>query len=164
MKNKKGFTLVELLVTITILGIISMVAIPNIVGVVRRNKNKTYVEDAKKLVSLAEYKFRSDTSISISSGGCVMMTMRYLGDEEFENAPNGGEYDVDNSYVKIKVVNNTYTYYVTIKENGSGSSKTGVVLTESSKLYDEDEISNIIKTGSELDADSIGACSENFTG
>lgn len=164
MKSKKGFTLVELLVTITLLGIISMVAIPNIVGVVKRNKDKTYIEDAKKLVSLAEYKFRSDTSISVPSGGCVKMTMSYLGDNEFENAPNGGVYDVNNSYVKIKVINNTYKYYVTIRENTSSTSKIGVVLTESSNLYDEDQVSNLIKNGSDLEVDSIGDCSENFTG
>lgn len=161
MKSKSGFTLVELLVTITILGIISMVAIPNIVGVVKRNKDKTYVEDAKKLVSLAEYKFRSDTSITIPSSGCVKMTMGYLGDDEFSNAPNGGTYDTVNSYVVIKYESNTYKYYVTVKENVSGTSKSGVVLTESSKLYNEDEIKNIIKTGTGLTSLDT-TCAVNF--
>ena len=50
LKNKKGFTLIELLATIVILGIIMIVAVPNVTGIIYRNRANTYVEDAKKIM------------------------------------------------------------------------------------------------------------------
>ena len=45
-KNNKGFTLIELIATITILGIIMLVAIPNIMSTSIKSKNRIYVNDA----------------------------------------------------------------------------------------------------------------------
>ena len=55
-KNSLGFTLIELIATITILGIIMLIAVPNVISVVTKNKNQTYVNDARKFVTLAKYK------------------------------------------------------------------------------------------------------------
>ena len=59
VKNK-GFTLIELLASIVILGIIFVFALPQIVGVVSGNRNKMYVEDAKKDTSETEVSRMSD--------------------------------------------------------------------------------------------------------
>ena len=56
VKNSLGFTLIELIATITILGIIMLIAVPNVISVVTKNKNQTYVNDARKFVTLAKYK------------------------------------------------------------------------------------------------------------
>ena len=48
LRDKKGFTLVELLATVVILGIIMIVAVPNVMGILTRNRSNTYLEDAKK--------------------------------------------------------------------------------------------------------------------
>ena len=57
--NQKGFTLMELLATIVILSIIMLIAVPNVINTLDKNKRSfTYVEDAKKMITLAEYKFR----------------------------------------------------------------------------------------------------------
>ena len=42
MDNKKGFTLVELLATITILGILLGIAIPSVMGYMNRGKETYY--------------------------------------------------------------------------------------------------------------------------
>lgn len=43
MKNRKGFTLVELLVTVLILGIVTGLSIPLIRNVQNNNKNREYI-------------------------------------------------------------------------------------------------------------------------
>ena len=50
MKNRKGFTLIELLAVIVILGLISMIAIPNIIGLSTGIKKDQMLDDAKKIV------------------------------------------------------------------------------------------------------------------
>ena len=55
--NKKGFTLIELLAAMVILAAIMVIAVPNVMGILNNSKADAYVEDAKKLLSLAEYKF-----------------------------------------------------------------------------------------------------------
>ena len=103
MKNRKGFTLVELLAAMVILGLIMGIAIPNIMGVIKSNKEKTYVADAKKLLSVAEYKFRGDSKITrpSSTSNCTVMSLNYLDNGEFEKDPNGKAYNKDKSFVTI---------------------------------------------------------------
>lgn len=113
--NNKGFTLIELLATITLLAVLMIIAVPNIIGVVNRNKNKSYIEDAKKLVSLAEYKVRSD-SLKPSSGQSYCFTMEYLGSEEFGTAPNGGKYSLSKSFVRVEFSGGKLNYYVQLIE------------------------------------------------
>ena len=58
-KNQKGFTLVVLLAVMVILGIMMAIAMPNVTGILNKNRASIYVEDAKKLATTAEYKFFS---------------------------------------------------------------------------------------------------------
>ncbi len=138
MKKESGFTLVEILATITILGVIAVVAVPNILGVVKRNKDKTYIEDAKKLVSLVEYQFRSGTNKTVPQIVCI----KDLETDEFETAPNGGSYDENNSCVKITISNNEYKYMVTIKEKYESRTR-GIEAVDSDDLYKDDVFSKI---------------------
>lgn len=117
--NNKGFTLIELLATVTLLSVLMIIAVPNIIGVVNRNKNKSYVEDAKKLVSLAEYKVRSDSTLKppVGSNQVYCFTMGYLGGEEFGTAPNGGKYSTTKSYVSVSFDGGSkLNYYVQLVE------------------------------------------------
>lgn len=152
MKNSKGFTLIELLVTMVILGIIMVVAVPNVMGILNNSRANTYVEDAKKFLSLAEYKFRGTSSITRPSKGnkCIIMSLKYLDNSEFENAPNNGSYDKNNSYVVITNTGigsgkNNYVYYVNLVENVDGSSVRGIPVSSYSTLYDS-EPSDLVKT------------------
>lgn len=53
MKNK-GFTMIELLATIVILGVLMLVAVPSISNILSDNKKQTFLNDAKKFIALAE--------------------------------------------------------------------------------------------------------------
>lgn len=154
--NNKGFTLVELLATISLLAVLTMIAVPNIIGIVNRNKNKTYVEDAKKLVSLAEYKVRTNPELKPSNVGesqCLYMST--LGKSDFDTtAPNGGKYNEDLSYVKVQMIRNndnsvSLKYSVTlveVKENNGGY--VGILQETSSDNLYNDNISTLISSGS----------------
>lgn len=150
MKNNNGFTLIELLATISLLAVLMLIAVPNVIGVVNRNKNNTYVEDAKKLVALAEYKIRSNSKYKPANGYSYCFSMNFLGTGDFDTtAPNGGKYMSDKSYVKAtRKSDGEITYNVVLVEKKDASKFYGVgVISEvaSDKLY-EDDISGLIKS------------------
>ena len=118
-KNKNGFTLVELLAAIVILGIISVFAFPVITRMIESSRNKMYVNDAKKLISRAEYQMKASNTViqKPDPGDVIVISMAYLGAKEFDSAPNGGEYNEDQSYVVIKNVAGQLEASVTIIEN-----------------------------------------------
>lgn len=168
--NNKGFTLVELLATISLLAILMMIAIPNVAGVVNRNKNKTYVEDAKKMVSLAEYKVRSNPGLYKPTGSrTYCFRMSFLSDDEFDSAPNGGCYDKNASFVKVSWNSGKLNYMVQIVErktcdvdgsgNYTGAYKAGIILENSNRLFDDDA-TTLVTTSNGIY--SIGACNKSF--
>ena len=54
MKNKKGFTLVELLAVIVVLAIILVIAVPKVMYVIKDSKKATLESTAKMIASAAE--------------------------------------------------------------------------------------------------------------
>lgn len=147
MLNKKGFTLVELLAMMVILGILMAVTIPNIAGIAEANKKQAYAEDALKFKNTVEYLLRSGDEENYlkpeHDGECVVVSLTHLvADEygnvdlagtEYENAPNGGKYWVDYSYVVMKKKSGEYEYHVQLIEDldgsGSGVATMGIQLT-----------------------------------
>lgn len=133
--NIKGFTLVELLAAMVILGIIMAIAVPNVIGILNNSRANTYVEDAKRFISLAEYKFRAGNGISKPSNGkTTVVALSYVDNSEFENAPNGNEYDKERSKVFIHNDNGTYKYYVVLVED-MGDSYRGINNVSYEDLY-----------------------------
>ncbi len=148
--NKKGFTLIELLATIAILALLMLVAVPNVMSTIDKNKQDTYVEDAKKMITLAEYEVRSDSSIELptTSGNCIVLLLSSLDLSDFNEGPEGGSYDLQNSYVVIARNGSSYEYYATIIENYDGSTR-GIPLTSRSDLNKENARNNVA-SGSDL--------------
>ena len=141
--NKNGFTLIELLATILILALIMIIAVPNVMSTIDKNKQDTYVEDAKKMITLAEYKIRSDTSIPLpTSGNCIIVPLNSLDLSDFNEGPEGGSYDLENSYVLVARNGNSYLYYATIVENYDDS-KRGIPLTSRNELNKENARKNV---------------------
>ncbi|MEH7112096.1 prepilin-type N-terminal cleavage/methylation domain-containing protein [Neobacillus niacini] len=55
LKEQKGFTLVELLAVIVILGIIAAIAIPAIGNVINNSKEKAAVQEGLQIINAAKY-------------------------------------------------------------------------------------------------------------
>ena len=70
MNKKYGFTLVELLSVIIIIGLLATILIPNVSNIIDKAKSKTFKEDAKAIIRSAENYF-ADNEFSLQEGECV---------------------------------------------------------------------------------------------
>lgn len=116
--NNKGFTLVELLAMLVVLGILMAISIPNITGILNQSKNNIIEDDVSKMVSTAQTKIATDEDIKKpAKDKCLVFTLSSLDkNNDYKSGPNGGEYDMYNSVVIVKRVNADYKYYVTLLE------------------------------------------------
>ncbi|MBE6158153.1 MAG: type II secretion system protein [Firmicutes bacterium] len=116
--NNKGFTLIELLAAMVILGIILGIAVPRVLDALRDSRNREYVEDAKKLISLAEYKYRSDQNLyQVQDNESIIIRLDYFDNSEFDNAPNNKPYNKEKSYVRIIKLGTDYHYDVILLDS-----------------------------------------------
>ena len=117
--NNKGFTLVELLGSMVILGLIMLIVVPNVVGLMNSNRETVFVEDAKKMILIAKAKVSGKkVNAPMGSNQCTFIGLGFLDNSEFDNPPNGGCYDVNRSFVIIKKNGDTHKleYYVKLVE------------------------------------------------
>ncbi len=61
MKNKKGFTLVELLAVIAILAILVIIALPNVMGMFRTAKKNSFETEVKNIYKVAQQQWMMDS-------------------------------------------------------------------------------------------------------
>lgn len=102
MINKKGFTLIELLAVIVILGVIMLIAVPNIISTLDKNKKDSFIEDAKQMIASAEYKIRVDKSIEYpGDNDVVIIKLSSLDSNHLDESPYGTFYSRDKSFVAI---------------------------------------------------------------
>ena len=171
LKIKNGFTLIELLAVIVILGVIMTVAIPNVIATLDKNKKETFIEDAKKMVSSAEYKIRTDTKIEYPDQYSVtILPLELLGTNEIEVSPFDTYYSPQKSFVAItkEIVSGTesydYVYYVHLVsctdkncenlEQDSVAYNRGINLAELSDLNTADRYDLVLK-GADVSRDLI---------
>ena len=129
MKNKKGFTLIELLAVIVILGILSLIAVPNVISIIDNNKKDTMLGDARKLISQAKYQVNINKEIR-DSKNYVFLLMNLAEDDDLSRDPDGDKYWVS-SYVQYKVDDSgiaTYCIFLGGNKRKIASSTGGCVM------------------------------------
>lgn len=122
IKNNKAFTLIELMVVISLLAIILAFALPNISSTLERNKKDQMINDAKDMVDKA--KISDCIKNTESKYKCFLKDIDPK--EEIKTSPFGKKYDRGSSYVEVvrsesEDVENaviTYTYNVYLKVEG----------------------------------------------
>ncbi len=108
MKRNKGFTLIELLAVIVILGVIMLIAIPNVTSTLEKNKKDSYIKDAKKMMNLAEYTIVSDTSIEFDekdANTAMLLKLSTIDDGSFKESSFGTQYSLSKSFVVVTFEN-----------------------------------------------------------
>ena len=130
--NKKGFTLVELLGVLVILGIIIGIAVPNIISTLDRNKKETFLSNAKMFIAAARYEITSGNAPRPAANEATIIKMKCVNFDNFEKDPDGDLYDLERSFVvvsrKATSGNSELVYHVQLVT--SAARNRGIILAE----------------------------------
>lgn len=106
LNSKKGFTLVELLAVIVILGLIAVIASPLVLGTINSSKESLSKEQKNRIIEAAKI-------YAVKQGHCGCVSVKdlynngYL-EDEYVKDPNGG--GTLSGGVKLEWKNNQYDY------------------------------------------------------
>ena len=113
--NKKGFTLVELLAVIVLVALMAGLAIPNIMSSINNSHKNTFLYDAKRMASKAEYLIsssKSDRNLAYSSG--KVYTFADLNEKaEFDKDADNGAY-ANSTFVYVSASGDELKYCVCV--------------------------------------------------
>lgn len=128
IEDENGFTLIELLAVIVILGILMIVAIPQVTKYIENSKKSTYADTAKSYIDSARYMLLNDDfTTGYNDSTCTLPEESKtiyikLNDIKLEkggtNSSYGKAFDLDNSFVMVKNNGGKFEYSIFIKDAG----------------------------------------------
>lgn len=142
MKNKKGFTLVELLAVIAILAILMLLVTPSVLKMLNQGKKNTFVTQVQSVWKAAETKYINDAISTANPGPYYFVGSKIANSNDTTKA-------IDFSDTKLVVSdNNTLAYYVTFKRNDGTIDK--IIVTDGTYYYVSDTNATIDITAKDV--------------
>ena len=153
MKNKKGFTLIEIIAVIVILGVVMLIAVPSVTHQILLSKKGAYATNVKSFLETADGSYRQlefgeyleEKELIIAPLDSLKMDV-----EDLQKSPFGA-YDKSRSYIVIKPTKNNFKSYAIIRDAANYGIDT---------LSYDDINKNSVKTTS---SDSIQSLSSFYT-
>lgn len=103
MKNRKGFTLVELLAVIIILGVLLVIAVPKVSQYITKSKKDGFLAVGKLVIKSARQDLTSELfPLPIQTNDVTIITQDMISlEEESDKSSFGGKYLYNKSYVAV---------------------------------------------------------------
>ena len=140
MRNQKGFTLIEALAVIIILGVIMLIAIPAVSKYIFRSDRAVYASNISAYVETIRGKYEmKEYGPFLKDNEIMIVPIRHIILEKGDNKTPYGEYDFDRSFVLIVPERNGYAYYATIID----SEKAGLINVPTNEIGEETIIEKI---------------------
>lgn len=157
MKNRNGFTLVELLAVIAILAILIMIAIPNVIKMFNNAKRSAFETETKKIVQSITLQHMSNSIYNSGEhiySNCKEGCLNNLNYEDRENLSYFGKTNSNGKIVEFYITDGTFQY----SYKGDSLKPEQIVVEDVVANLDKSEIitisNNTVKKGDILIANS----------
>ena len=127
MKNKKGFTLVELLAVIVILALVMGIAVVSVGGVLSSSREKTFRETAASLINGVRQQLYIENAVPTSSTQYTYTSA--ILEKGGTNSPYGGSYKYTTSCAAANLVGSSTTLCTTTGQSCSATTNSYVQAT-----------------------------------
>ena len=137
-KNKrKGFTLLEVITTVVILGLVALIAVPTVNRIINNSRRNLYKQQEKKLIDAAKEYLVDNSSLLPTGTKPVYIRVQQL---QYNNYLDLGPIinpldndSMESGCIKVKLNKGTYVYSY---DKTCGGNR--VTLAEASKIYEVD--------------------------
>ena len=135
MKNKKGFTLIEIIAVIIIIGIILIIAIPMVTKYISSSDRTAFASNVQAYAETVRGEYEmSEYGDLLLDNELMIVPMEYIKLEKGDEGKSPfGMYDYEKSYFLIVPEKKSYSFYATVVDETG----VGVKLRKSSELGKE---------------------------